>query len=178
MSLLSPLLPAPPIFFPSLKLGNCAATSLPCRICPPQRHAYQRHTTQPESPSRTTTCSITRRRTLPHRHVQLPISTYGNNGCGTWTVVEEKTWSTSVAIMSKLQKLTQQNQAKSHTAPHDATANHPDWILQSLSCQPHIRCLTFWACHMSECVTPSPCIYCHLLGGSAYPQFTVYPSTN
>lgn len=40
---------------------------------------------------------------------------------------------TSVAIMSKLQILTQQNQAKSHTAPHDATANHPDWILQSLS---------------------------------------------
>ena len=40
---------------------------------------------------------------------------------------------TSVTIMSKLQNLTQQNQAKSHTAPHDATANHPDWILQSLS---------------------------------------------
>ena len=40
---------------------------------------------------------------------------------------------TSVAIMSNLQNLTQQNQAKSHTAPHDATANHSDWILQSLS---------------------------------------------
>ena len=69
---------------------------------------------------------------LPHRQIQLAISTYGNNGSGTWTV-EEKTWSTSVAIMSKLQILTQQNQAKSHTAPHDATANHSDWILQSLS---------------------------------------------
>ena len=73
-----------------------------------------------------------RNKTLPHRQIQLAISTYGNTGSGTWTV-EEKTWTTAVAIMSKLQNLTQQNQAKSHTAPHDATANHSDWILQSLS---------------------------------------------
>ena len=73
-----------------------------------------------------------RKKTLPQRQFQLAISTYGNTGSGTWTV-EEKTWTTAVAIMSKLQNLTQQNQAKSHTAPHDATANHSDWILQSLS---------------------------------------------
>ena len=87
---------------------------------------------QPERPASTTTCPIMRNKSLPHRQIQLAISTYGNNGRGTWTV-EEKTWSTAVAIMSKLQILTQQNQAKSHTAPHDATANHSDWILQSLS---------------------------------------------
>lgn len=102
VSLLSPLLPAPPKFFPSLKLGiarptSCLVKSALLKTC------YQRHTTQPESPSRTITCPIMRRKTVPHRQVQLAISTYGNNGCGTWTV-EEKTWSNIRCYYVKIAK--------------------------------------------------------------------------
>ena len=129
---------------------------------------------QPERPALTTTCPIMRKKTLSHRQIQLAISTYGNNDSGTWTG-EEKTWLTAIAIMSKLQILTQQNQAKSHTAPHDATANHSDWILQSLSPASHPMPYVF-ACHTCRWVTPSM----YLLSPARWfsvSNFTVYPST-
>lgn len=75
--------------------------------------------------------------------------------------------------MSKLQNLTQQNQAKSHTAPHDATANHSDWILQSLSAS-----LTSDALRFALAIRVNAFLY--LLSPARWfsvSNFTVYPST-
>ena len=131
VSLLSPLLPAPPKFVFPRRNWAIARQPHALSICP-SHDMLPAPPHQPERPALTTTCPVMRKKTLPHRQILLAISTYGNTGSGTWTV-EEKTWTTAVAIMSKFAILTQQNQAKSHTAPHDATANHSDWILQSLS---------------------------------------------
>ena len=127
---------------------------------------------QPERPGLTTTCPIMRKKSLPHRQIHLAISSYGNNGSGTWTM-EEKTWSTAVAIMSKLQILTQQNQAKSHTAPIMQQPIIPTGYCKA--CLPASHPMPYvLACN--RWVTPS-CIYCHLLVGSASPisLFTPQP---
>ena len=133
MSLLSPLLPAPPKFLPSLKLGIArqphAWSNLP--------FSRSRHATSATPPSQRVLRAQQRARLCGERHFDIVQFSLPSQRMEIMAVARGR-WRrrlgrTSVAIMSKLQNLTQQNQAKSHTAPHDATANHPDWILQSLS---------------------------------------------